>query len=207
MLVVISIIAILAAISIPFVQSSIAKGNSAKCTANLRDLGAQMTGYTADKGHYPKTYSGNPIWAEIWNWSGTTKPSTWLCPARLIKKNSTGDTFTPAYTANKRVFTEAGVRVASVPRPSEVIALIDAGQRTGSGWAFHQMTVSGATDPATADVAFTGEPIAAPNTDIDVSRACVRYRHDNCANALFLDGHVEAKKLGSILHKNISISY
>ena len=206
-LVVISIIAILATISIPIIQSSIAKSDSAKCLGNLRDLGAQITSYAADKGRYPKIYNNNPIWAEIGNWSGTKNPSTWLCPARLVKKNSTGASFTPAYTANKRVFPDAGLPVAAVPRPAQVIALIDAAQRAGSGWAMQQMTVTGATDPASAETALTGQPITQPNTDICDTFACVRYRHNNSANALFLDGHVETKKLGTILQKNISISY
>lgn len=207
LLVVISIIAVLSAISFPFVKSTIAKGHSAKCLANLRDLGAQITSFTADKGYYPKTFTGNPIWTELGNWSGTLKPSTWLCPARLIKKDSNGNSFTPAYTANKRVFTESGLPVAAVSRPTEVIALMDAAQRAGTGWAIHQMNPPGATNPATAEVPMTGVPITVPNIDIHDTTACVRYRHDNGVNALFLDGHVEARKFGTILEKNISIDY
>lgn len=209
LLVVISIIAILAAIAIPFVQSSIARGQSAKCIANLRDLGAQFQSYTADKGHYPITSNALPPWDVIGTWSGVTNSSSWLCPARFMKSGRIGSqttSFTPAYTANDRVFTPSGVRAAAVPRPSQVIALIDAGQRAVRGTALHQMMVTGANNPANADRPLLGIPITEPNTDI-TTRGTVRYRHQGNANALFFDGHVESMKPGSILEKNISISY
>ncbi len=208
-LVVISIIAILAAIAIPFVQSTIARGHSAKCMENLRDLGAQVQSYAKDKGHYPITFNGNTPWEEMGTWSGITNSSSWLCPARFLKSGKTSSqisSFTPAYTANDRVFTRRGVRVDAVPRPSQVIALIDAGQRMPSGTAFHQMIVTGANNPAHADRPLLGIPITEPNTDI-TTRGSVRYRHQGSANALFCDGHVESMKLGSILEKNISINY
>ena len=179
--------------------------------ANLRDLGAQLNGYASEKGYYPTVFSGNPIWLELQNWSGITNSSTWLCPARLIK--SVGNsTFTPAYSANTRVFTATGLRTAAVPRPSQVIALIDAGQRASPvGTAIHQMALtptSAARDPANADRHLTGPPITEPNTDIvSGSTAGVRYRHQGAANALFVDGHVEPMKLGTILEKNISVDY
>lgn len=207
LLVVIAILALLAAIAIPFVRSSIEKGNASKCMANLRDLGAQLNGYAADKGHYPTPGDGNPIWLELQNWSGITNASTWLCPARFIKSSGTS-TFTPAYSANARVFKADGVRIPAVPRPSQVIALIDAGQREINGTAIHQMTVTGAASQITADQPIVGKPITEPNTDIvSGSTAGVRYRHQGAANALFVDGHVESMKLGTILEKNISVDY
>lgn len=208
-LVAVSIIAILVSIAIPVSRSFIENGNSTKCLANLRDLGVQINAYAADNGYYPKAYNNNPIWKELQTWSGITNSSTWLCPDRFIK-TAGNSTFTPAYSANARVFNTNGLRVAAVPRPSQVIALIDAGQRSGTGWAFHQMSLtpaSAATDPANADTPLTGKPITEPNADIATDAACVRYRHQGSANALFVDGHVESKKIGTILEKNISVSY
>jgi prepilin-type processing-associated H-X9-DG protein len=175
--------------------------------ANLRDIGAQINGYAAENGFYPRTEINKTIWDLTAEWSGSGRHSIWCCPARLIKKG-TGSTpnFTPSYSANDRVFPATGLRVAAVPRPSQVIALIDASQRSPSGWANHQMNVPGAENPDNAEKPFQHSPIAKPNTDINAT-ACVRYRHNGAANALFLDGHVEAKKLGSILEKNISITY
>lgn len=208
LLVVFVIIAVLSAIAFPLVRSWIGKGHSAKCMANLRDIGVRITGDAFDKGHYAKTTNGVPLWDVIAGWSGGSgRDPVWCCPARLIKKGSGNPPFTPAYSANDRVFPTEGLRVAAVQRPEQVIVLIDAGQRMPSGWAFHQMMVKGATNPANANVPLQGKPITAPNTDIATGGACVRYRHQGKANALFLDGHVEAMKMGSILEKHISISY
>ena len=208
LLVVIVIIASLAAIAFPLVRASINKGQSVRCMANLRDLGVRITGDAADKWRYPATESGVPLWQVIAGWSGGNwQDLAWCCPARLIKNGPRDSPFTPAYSANDRVFPTEGLRVAAMQRPEQVIALIDAGQRMSSGWAFHQMMVKGATNPATANVPLQGKPITAPNTDIAAGGACVRYRHQGNANTLFLDGHVEARKMGSILEKNISISY
>lgn len=208
LLVVILIIASLAAIAFPLARASINKGHSVKCMANLRDLGVRITGEALDKGHYPATESGVPIWQLVAGWSGGNwQDLAWCCPARSIKKGARDSPFTPAYSANERVFPTEGLRLAAVQRPDQVIALIDAGQRMPSGWAFHQMMVKGATNPATANAPLQGKPITAPNSDIATGGACVRYRHQGNANVLFLDGHVEARKMGSILEKNISISY
>jgi prepilin-type processing-associated H-X9-DG protein/prepilin-type N-terminal cleavage/methylation domain-containing protein len=207
LLVVIVIIASLAAITFSLVRASINRAHSAKCVANLRDIGVRITGEAFDKGRYPATVNGAPLWDVVAGWSGGSgRDLAWCCPARLIKKAGNSD-FTPAYSANDRVFPTEGLPLAAAQRPSEIIVLIDAGQRMPSGWAFHQMRVSGATDPANANVPLQGKPITAPNTDIATGGACVRYRHQGSANALFLDGHVETRKMGSILEKNISISY
>lgn len=203
LLVVIAILAILATISIPFVRSSIEKGQASKCMANLRDLGVLINNYAGEKGHYPPSNSGAgpfPPWFTLANWSGIANSPSWLCPSRANKSG-----FLPAYAANSRVFTANGLRVTAVSRPSQVIALIDAGQRPNS-WAFHQLMVPGATSQANADRPLSGAPITEPNMNI-TTVPCVSYRHQDCANALFLDGHVEAKKRGTILERNISVSY
>ena len=212
LLVVVAIIAILAAIAFPFARSAIEIGQSAKCVANLRSIGAFITGYAADNGCYPPTLNRAPPWNTTAGWGGVENPA-WCCPARSIKtvkKGKTETSFTPAYTLNDRLFLDnVGLRLGAVPRPSQVIAAIDAGQRMPSGWAYHQMKLPkrAATNPANAEKPFQGKPITTPDTDIATGGACVRYRHQGSANALFLDGHVEAKKLGSILEKNLSISY
>jgi prepilin-type processing-associated H-X9-DG protein/prepilin-type N-terminal cleavage/methylation domain-containing protein len=208
LLVVILIIASLSAIAFPFIRASINKGQTVRCMENLRDLGVRITGEAVDKGHYPATQNGVPLWQLVAGWSGGNwQDLAWCCPARSIKTGARNSPFTPAYSANERVFPTEGLRLGAVQRPDQVIALIDAGQRTPSGWAFHQMMVKGATNPANANTPLQGKPITSPNTDIASGGACVRYRHQGNANTLFLDGHVEARKMGSILEKNISISY
>jgi len=58
LLVVVAIIAILAALGIPLIKSTIEKGNSTKCVNNLRQIGLAIVQYTADNdGYLPYSYS------------------------------------------------------------------------------------------------------------------------------------------------------
>jgi prepilin-type N-terminal cleavage/methylation domain-containing protein/prepilin-type processing-associated H-X9-DG protein len=57
LLVVVAIIAILAALGIPLVKTTIEKGNSTKCVNNLRQIGVAIVQYTADNdGYLPYSY-------------------------------------------------------------------------------------------------------------------------------------------------------
>jgi prepilin-type N-terminal cleavage/methylation domain-containing protein/prepilin-type processing-associated H-X9-DG protein len=57
LLVVVAIIAILAALGIPLVKTTIEKGNSTKCVNNLRQIGVAIIQYTADNdGYLPYSY-------------------------------------------------------------------------------------------------------------------------------------------------------
>jgi prepilin-type N-terminal cleavage/methylation domain-containing protein/prepilin-type processing-associated H-X9-DG protein len=204
MLVVIAIISILAALIFSMVKSSMQSSQSAKCIANLKQLGIEINIYAAENGVYPKSPSPPPIWVNVAYMS-----SNWLCPSRFIKKDAnTGNSFTPAYTPNSLIFTiNTDVRPASISRPSEIIALIDCDQRSPSGWAIPLLSVSGSSSAATANQPITGSPITTPDVDICQGPAGVRYRHQGKANALFLDGHVQFFTKGTILQKNYYTNY
>ena len=201
-LVVIAIISILAAISFSLVKSSMQNGQSAKCIANLKQLGVEINIYTAENGVYPKNPPPPALWLNVAYMS-----SNWLCPSRFIKKDTSGSTFTPAYAPNSLVFNNRDVRPVSISRPSEIIALIDCDQRTPSGWAIPWLEVSGSSSAATANQPIMGSPITTPDVDICQGPAGVRYRHQGKANALFLDGHVQSFTKGTILQKNYFTNY
>jgi prepilin-type N-terminal cleavage/methylation domain-containing protein/prepilin-type processing-associated H-X9-DG protein len=201
-LVVIAIIAILAALSFSFVKSSIGKGQSAKCMANLKQLGVEINLYVADNGVYATNSPAPAYWMSV-----AANSSNWLCPSRFIKKDASGSTFTPAYAPNSLIFNSNNVRPASISRPSEIIALIDSDQRSPSGWAIPWLEVYGTSSAATANQPITGVPITAPDVDLCQGPAGVRYRHEGKANALFLDGHVESFTKGKILQKNYYTNY
>jgi prepilin-type N-terminal cleavage/methylation domain-containing protein len=61
LLVVISILAILAAASVPVIGIVKQSANSAKSLSNMRQIGAAMTAYQADKGRYPAIDGETPI--------------------------------------------------------------------------------------------------------------------------------------------------
>jgi prepilin-type processing-associated H-X9-DG protein/prepilin-type N-terminal cleavage/methylation domain-containing protein len=202
LLVVIAIIALLAVISFPLVKSMIQGGQSAKCMANLKQLGVEINLYVADSGAYPKNPPPPALWMTV-----AYNSSNWLCPSRFIKKDGSGSAYTPAYAPNSLIFNSNTVRPASISRPSEIIALIDCDQRSPSGWAIPWLSVSGSSSAATANQPITGVPITAPDVDICQGPAGVRYRHQGKANALFLDGHVQAFTKGTILQKNYFTNY
>jgi prepilin-type N-terminal cleavage/methylation domain-containing protein/prepilin-type processing-associated H-X9-DG protein len=201
-LVVIAIISILVAFTISLVKSSLQSGQSAKCIANLKQLGIEINIYAAENGVYPKNPPPPALWMNV-----AYTSSNWLCPSRFIKKDASGSTFTPAYAPNSLIFNNKDVRPVSISRPSEIIALIDSDQRSPSGWAIPWLEVSGSSSAATANQPITGSPITTPDVDICQGPAGVRYRHQGKANALFLDGYVQSFTKGTILQKNYFTNY
>jgi prepilin-type N-terminal cleavage/methylation domain-containing protein/prepilin-type processing-associated H-X9-DG protein len=85
LLVVISIIAMLASLSLPAIQTAIEKGKSAKCMGNLRGIGSAVNQYIADpvNGHqYPPIYSASGGSAEV---SAGTAPPEALSPLACLE--------------------------------------------------------------------------------------------------------------------------
>ena len=201
-IVVVFIICILAALVFPLIKSSVQNGQSAKCIANLKQLGIEINLYAAENGIYPSNPPPPALWMNVAYMS-----SNWLCPSRFIKKDNFGSSFTPAYAPNSLIFNNKSVRPFSISRPSEIIALIDCDQRTPSGWAIPWLSVSSSSSAATANQPLIGEPITTPDVDICQGPAGVRYRHQGKANALFLDGHVQSFTKGTILQKNYFTNY
>lgn len=78
LLVVISIIAMLASLSLPAIKTGIEKAKSAKCLGNLRGIGSAVSQYIADpvNGHqYPPVYSST---------GGSDQVSTGTAPAEAL---------------------------------------------------------------------------------------------------------------------------
>lgn len=107
----------------------------------------------------------------------------------------------------------AGIfKLATVVRPSQVILIADGSQNTSGGGGnagdvggsagngdtchFSQTYNAGLSTQLLENEADT----ANPNTDGQVG--WIRYRHNNVANCLFVDGHVAAKPRGSLIYGN-----
>lgn len=231
LIVVIAVIGILTAVLIVGVSGSRERANTAKSISNLRQLGVAFMAYSAERGFYP---AGNetlnegpfPLWEILRPYTGGgerhTRIAIWECPRRAITEHPNGPTWiTPSYSANRFVFVDARTPAAGGPleeksrtlvntiqRPSEIIALIDAGQRSPSGWS-NAMLIGGIFNLAGGDFGqrnnpVMGEPITSPDDDFRIG---VRYRHNGRANAVFLDGRVGSFEKGEILEKNIFINY
>ena len=85
LLVAISIIAMLASLSLPAIQSGIEKAKSAKCMGNLRGIGSAVTQYIADpvNGHqFPPVYSVSGGSADV---STGTAPPQSLAPLACLE--------------------------------------------------------------------------------------------------------------------------
>jgi|LakMenEpi03Aug12_release.lakeMendotaPanAssembly.Ray.scaffolds.fasta_scaffold309380_2 prepilin-type N-terminal cleavage/methylation domain-containing protein/prepilin-type processing-associated H-X9-DG protein len=189
LLVVIAIIAILAALAFPASRSFIEKGNQAKCTANLRQIGSGMQEFVAEKnGFYP--YAGT---SEDNSWARRLQPYTGSLsrPSAALKKNKHKHCYyCPSsevshaisdYAVNINVILQGDTNqlsAVSVARPSQTILALDAGRLL--------------TAPDTyvgtwrLQRAWLNNPPADP-----WSREGPKPRHGNQLNALFCDGSVQ----------------
>ena len=133
LLVVIAIIAVLAALLLPALSQAKARGKSAGCLSNLRQIGLATQMYTDDTDSYP------PAWIDATTrWMDLLKPSlakqsgVYLCPADVKKAAVSWDPeIYLSYGINTFRFGDPahcfwyGVKVGSVRRPSDTILFAD----------------------------------------------------------------------------------
>lgn len=89
LLVTIGIIALLAAVSAPLLETFRAKARKAKCITHLRTIHAGLLGFHTDKGHWPQMEEGRFDFKEdefFEFWVRSTEPygvsrDTWTCPS------------------------------------------------------------------------------------------------------------------------------
>jgi prepilin-type N-terminal cleavage/methylation domain-containing protein len=188
LLVVITIIAILAALAFPMASRMIASGHTAKATSNLRQIGGLLASYVADNNNRLPAY-------EPPAWSTATNSKFWQNVLRMhgglpVRGNPNKDTWLPeifydplvkqgrqhlwgCFGGNSAVLRKPnGTPMSAIPAPTRKVVVASAVDSTAknrfdSSWYFdgtNAMTAPAKVDP----------------------------RHKDKVLCLFVDGHTEA---------------
>jgi len=213
LLVCITIIVILAAIGVGVFSSVTARAHSAKCISNLKSLHSVAMLYQIDRpGPFPNyIYEPGVVQA---NWKQLlidggylgAQDTTSFCPACNTKQafESSGKAATwfgygldigRFQITNDKTPNGFVYRVASLtdlrftPEPERAILFVDSVVRDPSAWTYSSDVPQ--NNPQVTAVYLTGNQYgwAPPPSS---QEGCVHLRHNNKANVVFIDGHVEA---------------
>jgi len=196
LLVVIGIIAILIAISFPYIKSAMAKANMIKCSSNLHFIGVGMISFAGDNnGNLPESggtilynntdpTTGKQGWTQQLQPYVGTNPSVFQCPEGMnLSGNGTYSYFNGAhagYSANHGSFA-----AVSLVKCHDLSRHIISGDISFPGVYGNSGSTDADKDDYTQDPAFDGGTVTSPIT-IPI--------HLGNSNLLFGDGHVESAK-------------
>lgn len=225
LLVVIAIISILAAILFPVFSRARENARRASCMSNLKQIGLAMVMYTQDYDDHMMSarlgVSGGTTDFTYPNGTTVSKFSTWYnqlypyvkniqiynCPSESNLTYTGNYTGALAYTynylhpygpvfndSNRGIslgdFNRTGANIAAIEVPSETIAITE-----GTAMALR-------FNANTASFNATEETLLSSATCVDTGdwrQNCLRARHMETMNCLFIDGHVKAMNWRSIL--------
>ncbi len=204
------IVAVLAALLLPFMQQMRERSMNIRCISNLRQIGVIVQAYVADRGMYPDSgFETEGAWylqLEPYGLEIDKKVAGWrynrlmYCP--LSGKDGTGGwpAINSDYGLNRLVAGAGGsnpngrMRPVNVTDPAQTVLMTETGNKTAlSGdFRFRPETLGFLTDGPRASAAEYGGNAMwmafrhpRPEGDSEDMRAC----H---ANTLFCDGHVES---------------
>jgi prepilin-type N-terminal cleavage/methylation domain-containing protein/prepilin-type processing-associated H-X9-DG protein len=190
-LVVVSIVALLAALAYPAIKSAIAASKNAGCMGNLRTLGAAVHSFTADHGGFlpnPTLESGKPRWTIqispymtiATNRSERSGRYPFYCPASTInpdpRYNRLSDQL--SYAFNSRLSTNSNsIPLVAVQVPSRTLMMVD--------------------NKAYKEEPDVNQVLTGSSTTLINEKSLERIpyeRHRGHANILFVDGSVQPRK-------------
>ncbi len=221
LLTVIAIIGILAAILIPVVGAVRLSAREAKSLSNLRQIGVSLHLYADEHndrfppGYFFRPGEGERIWTtELLPYLGLeaapiADESIFVSPLAQIpvRDQLTSSIVVPStYSAHGLLMQnisgeDTRLRRFEVFRPSQVILIGEGTQRSNN-------TYSNATfgTPSAWRIAGSGENLREPiptEGDVDGVGGFLRYRGNNSAPVLFVDGHVESMRKGTVTFGNL----
>jgi prepilin-type N-terminal cleavage/methylation domain-containing protein/prepilin-type processing-associated H-X9-DG protein len=235
LLVVIAILGFLTAIALPAIYRSLEKSRAAQGLSNMRQIGVAMALYAGENDNYlplmrtfwpqqPYGLEGIEPYLETVNGKGAGR-KLYVCPNRKIKapmhlmeQNGWLNYRTFSCNPNVHRWAPGGtpdpgslrIKVLAIPRASQVISVIDASQRddgTPANGGLNGLPLD-PTDARMREASRAEEFVPTTGDSDPQSQGTIRYRQPGkTANALFVDGHVEAVKKGTLLNKNFSVAY
>jgi prepilin-type N-terminal cleavage/methylation domain-containing protein/prepilin-type processing-associated H-X9-DG protein len=197
LLIVVSIIALLAAILFPAFSRARENARRSSCQSNLKQIGLAMAQYTQDYDERMIGVRTGGFGTPGFSWTALVQPylksrQVLLCSS----KNGVDTSATPiisSYTYNWWVAQDtAGPRqISSIPLPSQTPAVLDGLSSKDINQALVFILPSAQT---TNDNVMNGRLItagSAVNSSTDSEFGVVRPRHFDGPNVLFVDGHVK----------------
>jgi prepilin-type N-terminal cleavage/methylation domain-containing protein/prepilin-type processing-associated H-X9-DG protein len=182
MLVVIAVIALLAALSIPFIQSSINKSNQAKCAGRLKSCMSAINSYLADTSASELVlYNYDGATEKRWNTAliagGYLKLKDTQDPVWPVKANDISNSYGALIDGPSGLYVTYGsgsvprgttLRIRSAEKPAQTLVLADSNLNASQLVQYASIY---------------------KNVGNSMS---INLVHNGKANAAFLDGHVEA---------------
>jgi len=192
LLVVIMIIAILATLSLGPIQNFLLRGELAKTTSNLKQIGAAIFSYAADNdGEFPPNSSGNPFTIKVRPYLGETNVGQSTLRGSVLYTRAqktpyfvgtTNSGYALSYGMNgfigitNNTVTTAGTRLSRVRQPSKLAMVMD----------------------------FQDHYIVSSGTDLTNRVDAIRVRYGGQMGVVFADGHTESLPVDSVFPVNAS---
>lgn len=202
------VLGVLASLLLPTLMRSRDSANAAQCLTNLRHIGSAISFYSQENnGAYPFGYikSSGTRWTKIiFDYSGPSSRFL-FCPQEKVKppadSTATNYAVNPHVMSEKKTDSSVAQTVVSVKRPSQVVLVTDGSVAAGgiSSWGFYNQTGWDKASPALAET-----PV--PNEESEDARR-ISWRHHDCTQAVFADGHAEALPVGTLKYKNLRSDY
>lgn len=193
LLVVISIIILLAALLLPSLRSAKEIARGRQCQNNMRQCAIAFTSYAGDYNGFIAKYSYIDTWSQVlYNNNYINSSSVFFCPTRPPYPSE----YTSVNSILAATSTKAGVYSYGIRHWA--YTSLEVGYTISSGIGYYYIDTKKSTAPSSylflADTSRT-DNYQAHRFDINTTWSGIDFRHNNNANGLFLDMHVEGMKI------------